>query len=182
MKPPPFKRRLRKLPRRKKIGARRAAQIAIRNGWPQKVAYIVAYAAAVTPGISQATAFALCQLESGGKNIFGHDVGGPFPGLRVTKGRFRRLVDWVRNGGISNGVGLFQITYGGYLLAHPSLWKPLANAKFGLGLFANYLRQYGSIEKAYAVFNGGPDYGPVSLQRGRELTVLARVWQDRFAK
>lgn len=174
------KRRLRRLPRKKRIGARRAAQVAIRAGWGKKVAYLVAFAAAVTPGINYATAFALCQWESGGRNIFGHDAGGPFPGLRVTKGRFRRLVEWVRNGGVSNGVGLFQITYGGYLLAHPSLWKPLANAKFGLGLFAGYLRRHGSVERAYAHFNGGTNPPAISFQRGRELQALVKTWEQRL--
>lgn len=179
-KKPVYKRRLSKLPRRKRQGAGKAAKAAIAAGWEPKFAYVVAFAAALTPGISQAQAFALAEWESGGKNIFGHDAGGPFHGLPVTKSRYQRLVEWIRRGGISNGVGLFQITYGGYLLARPSLWKPLANAKFGLGLFSDYLQRYGSVKEAYAHFNGGTNPPSISYDRGEQLTKLVATWKKRF--
>src|SRR5689334_13735474 len=62
-----------------------------------------------------AVAFALVEQESGFRNIFGHDPGAPFPGEYVTAARAQALLDHVHRGGVSNGVGLTQLTWVGYL-------------------------------------------------------------------
>ena len=164
-------------PRRKRIGALRAARIAKHYGVPGPIARTVAFAALVT-GTRQALAFALVEQESGFRHIFGHDAGGPFPGQAVTRERYRELVRHVERGGTSNGVGLTQITYGGYLTANPGLWRPLANVKFGLGLIGSLIRRYGK-RKGLAIYNGGPANPQFSY--ADSVLALERKWRDRFS-
>lgn len=57
--------------------------------------------------------FAICEQESAFKNIFGHDGGGRFPGLKVTKARVTYLVAHYPLG--VNGVGFTQLTYPGFV-------------------------------------------------------------------
>src|SRR6266571_3711711 len=70
-------------------------------------------------GVELATALALVQQESGFRNIFGCDLGHrktvPWCHQHVTRDRVKALIAHVKAGGISNGVGLSQLTdIGGY--------------------------------------------------------------------
>ena len=129
--------------------------------------------------ISPALGFALVEQESNFKHIFGCDAGSILCHQRVTRDRFRQLQDHVRAGGVSNGVGLTQITYNGYITAHDGLYKPRANVYFGLGLVAASIRQYhGDVQRALAVYNGGP----ASPSWGYAVDVLKKrdKWKARF--
>jgi hypothetical protein len=98
---------------------------------------------------------ALVEQESAFQFIFGHDVGGPFPGHKVTRALYRRLVAHVRAGGTSNGVGFVQATWGPELVEHPGLWKPKANLRWG----ANFQKELGTDETGLNDYNGDPSGG-----------------------
>ena len=55
-------------------------------------------------------AFALVEQESGFRNVFGCDHGSVLCHQKVTRDRVQFLIRWVARGGISNGVGLTQLT------------------------------------------------------------------------
>jgi len=159
--------------------ALRCARIARRNGVTRGDALNIAFAGAQLR-VSQALCFALCEQESSFRHIFGHDPAGLFPGERVTRRKYRKLVDHVRGGGTSNGVGLMQITFGGFLLAHPNLWRRLANVKFGVALIAAEIAAHGKRE-GLARYNGGPDPPEESFTEYADHVIeLERKWRGRF--
>lgn len=98
---------------------------------------------------------ALVEQESGFQFIFGHDVGGPFPGEKVTQEKYRRLVAHIRAGGTSNGVGYVQATWGPELVEHPGLWKPKANLRWG----ARFQKTLGVNQDGFNRYNGDPTGG-----------------------
>lgn len=139
-------------------------------------------------GIPFRAACALMQMESMGKNIYGHDAGGVFnvPGEKiVTEANFKdfhhRVVDL---GEISNGVGPCQITYAGVHLAngsrdggffremeaqHLKPWVPEDNMVFGLRLiWSSYQHNGHSWEKAGTAYNGAASYGRLFEERVHE--------------
>lgn len=158
--------------------ALKIAWIAYRHGVKYRYARNIALAAR-KHRVSPALAFALVEQESDFKHIFGCDKGSIMCNWGVTKARYRRLQDHVRRGGTSNGVGHTQITYPGYILASPGLWKPRANVYFGLGLLSALIRQRNGIRWALAAYNGGTTrpYYPYADQ------VIERrhKWARRFA-
>jgi hypothetical protein len=108
--------------------------------------------------IKVATALALMEQETGipQRNIFGHDYGGPFPGQKVTKDRVKAL----RQSGKQNGVGWTQLTYGPYVDeaekmggAHIPRYQMRVGFKH---LRKAYDASGDSLQKALAVYNGGP--------------------------
>lgn len=102
-----------------------------------------------------ALGYALVQKESGFRHVFGHDAGGLFPGLPVTRKRYRRLRrSLLEKRGGANGVGYTQITYFVYIVEHPGLWRRRPNIYFGIGIFADYVRRLGERTGAGA-YNGG---------------------------
>jgi hypothetical protein len=154
-------------------------RIAIRNGVSREDAFNIAFAGALLR-VSQALCFALVEQESTFRHIYGHDPAGLFPGQPVTRSTYRQLVEHVRGGGISNGVGLMQITYGGYLIAHAGLWRRLANVKFGVGLINGEIVAHGKRE-GLARYNGGPTPPEESFTEYADV-VLGREdkWRGRF--
>ena len=158
--------------------ALRCARIAIPNGVERRTAFNIAFAGALLR-VSQALCFALVEQESTFRHIYGHDPGGPFPGQPVTRSSYRQLVEHVRRGGTSNGVGLMQITFGGFLLGNPGLWRRLANVKFGVGLIDGDIRAHGKRD-GLARYNGGPSPPDESFEYADEVLALERKWRDRF--
>jgi hypothetical protein len=160
--------------------ALRCARIAIRNGVPREDAFNIAFAGGLLR-VSQAFCFALVEQESTFRHIYGHDPGGLFQGQPVTRSTYRRLVDHVRAGGTSNGVGLMQITYSGYLLAHSGLWRRLANVKFGVGVINGEIAAQGGKRDGLAHYNGGTNPPPESFTEYADV-VLGREdkWRGRF--
>lgn len=146
-------------------------------------------------GIPFFVACALLEQESGGKNIFGHDVGGSFSGGGiVTPLKFLQFYTEAMNGKTSNGVGPCQITYagayksghrdGGYfrLMINQGLlpYEPLHNMLFGFRILAGNYEKTGSWEKAGAIYNGGPNPGPKAIQYGKDFSAKIAVWKQRL--
>lgn len=143
-------------------------------GIPLTLAMYIAFACR-RHHIRYALGFALVEQESGFKHIFGHDVGGLFPGLPVTRSRYRRLRAHLKatGGSGANGVGYTQITYYAFILEHPGLWKKRANIYFGMSLIAEVIHAYGE-RKGLAVYNGGAgnpqyDYAQQVEDRARSI-------------
>lgn len=164
-------------PRRRRH-ALRCARIARRNGVRGRDAFNIAFAGAQLQ-VSQALCFALCEQESTFRHIFGRDVGGPFPGQPVTRSKYQQLVEHVRGGGTSNGVGLMQLTFPGYLTENPGLWRRLANVKFGIGLIRTNVAENGK-RKGLAMYNGGPSPPEDSFDYADEVIGREQKWQERF--
>ena len=166
-----------KLRPRRREGALRAARIATRNGVPVFVAHCIAFAAALQR-VKPSVAFAVAEQESNFRHIFGHDVGGAFPGRKVTHDRFEALIRrhaW-------NGVGIFQITYYGYILAHPKVWRILANCKVGLKIVKQQIDGAGGLRAGLARYNGGPTPPPISWEYADQVTSRQRKWAARFRR
>ena len=146
--------------------------------------------AAHQTGVPLEIAAALIEKESGGRNIYGHDVGGIFalpPGqdLEVTGGNYESFLRRVLAGDRSNGVGPAQITYPGYFRQYPDypFWEPLANIRFGLTILADYLDDdfsASSISSAGARYNGGTNPGEKALAYGADLLTKTNAWRARL--
>ena len=147
--------------------------------------------AAHQTGVPLEIAAALIEKESGGRNIYGHDVGGIFalpPGqdLEVTGGNYESFLRRVLAGDQSNGVGPAQITYPGYFRQYPDypFWEPLANIRFGLTILSDYLDDDfsdGSISSAGARYNGGTNPGEKALAYGEGLLTKTNTWRAKLA-
>jgi|GEM_PF-1935942 len=109
------------------------------------------------------SACALVEQESAGRNVFGADWGTrhadaiPFAHLPVTKARIQKLVAHVRAGGVSNGIGLTQITWRDFIFdaenrggAH----LPKNQCAVGFELLAGYYGRYPYLE-AIGAYNAG---------------------------
>lgn len=110
-------------------------------------------------GLGLAWACALVEQESAGKNIFGHDAGGLFPGEPVTKEKVQKLIAHVKAGGVSNGVGLTQLTYIGFIYEAEHLGGahlPKNQCLVGFRLLKSLINQYG--ESGAWHYNGSPAY------------------------
>lgn len=114
-------------------------------------------------------AFALIQMESWGKNIFGNDRGGMFKGLTVTEERYYEMVKAVKNGHVSNGVGPLQITWKGFFPDSESkgikLWIVKDNLIYGFKLIDAYYKQTDSWYKSGLKYNGARTYADVFAKR-----------------
>lgn len=127
-------------------------------------------------GVPFYVACALFEKESGGRNVYGHDVGGALSGfpLEVNEHNFavfRWLV--VVKGQISNGVGPSQITYagslkggkrdGGYFremeAAGLDPWDVHDNMLKGLQILRGHFAHSSSWRDAGTAYNGHSSYG-----------------------
>lgn len=106
---------------------------------------------------------ALVEQESGGRNIFGADYGTrgadrvPFAHLPVTRERVKALVAHVRAGGVSNGVGLSQITWRDFIYEAEALGGahiPRNQLRVGFRLLRAYLGKY-DYHGAIGAYNAG---------------------------
>jgi peptidoglycan hydrolase-like protein with peptidoglycan-binding domain len=150
-------------------------------------------AAAAVLGVPLWIAAAVAQKESGGRNIYGNDVGGVFstpsaPDLAVTQTNYetfyRRVVEL---GEKSNGVGPMQITYRAY---HPDarnrgfkLWRPFDNFRYGLEIIKRHLAgDYStlSIQRAGTLYNKGNLTTGINAY-GYDLATKATSWRTRLA-
>jgi hypothetical protein len=159
--------------------AMRVAERAHRRGVPRRIAYRIAFACR-KHRLRYAVGFAMFEQESNFEIIYGHDAGGLFPGLRVTRDNYRQFRAAVvrRQGGGANGVGLGQVTYWTYIRDHPGLWKPRVQVYLAVSILAALVRSMGLFRGAGA-YNGGPtnpneDYA-------REVLARARKWRPILA-
>lgn len=122
--------------------------------------------------VRYALAFAMFQQESNFEPIYGHDVGGLFPGQRVTRENYRRFRAYVvgHRGGGANGVGLGQVTYWTYIRDHKGLWKRRVQVYLATSILASLVRSFGE-DRGTGAYNGGP----TNPNMGYAAEVLARA-------
>ncbi|MCV7627578.1 hypothetical protein M3A84_010740, partial [Micrococcus luteus] len=150
-------------------------------------------AAARRADVPLAVAAALAELESGGRNVFGHDAGGVHSAPRgtdvpVTRERYEELVARVAQGETSNGVGPAQITWPPYFAQAAErglrLWEPEDNLAFGLEVLRGHLGGDLSAEgiaRAGTLYNAGTlDAGVTAY--GRRLAAATRAWAERLGE
>ena len=121
---------------------------------------------------------AIQEQESRGLNIFGADQHAPFTHQPVTKARVLQLVEHVRAGGVSNGVGPMQLTFIGFIdeaNRDGGAWVPAVNIATGLGVIAGHVKQHG-VRDGLATYNGGH---PQS-SKGQKYAGQVMERQERF--
>ena len=151
-----------------------------RLGVPFRIAYMIAFAAR-KHDIRWAVAYALFEQESAYRVIYGHDLGGLFPGQRVTEDNYRTFRSEVvrRRGGGANGVGLGQVTYWTYIRDHAGLWKPRVQVYLSLSILADLLSRHDE-RTALAAYNGGE--GNPNYSYADEVLSKARAIRPKLAK
>ena len=135
--------------------------------------------------LALADACALVEQESGGKNIFGCDAGGPFCHEPVTKELVQKLVNqrgYKSGTAPMQGVGLTQLTWYTFVLEAEQMGGahvPLNQCLVGFKLLRGYLNSYPR-ERAFASYNAGEG----NWMRGRayaaQVMARARVWEERL--
>lgn len=132
-------------------------------------------------------ACAMIQKESGGRNVYGHDVGGALSGFgkEVNQGNYE-VFEWLvqTKGQASNGVGPAQITWKGFFVEMRAKglkpWAPADNILFGVDLLNGYYRAardelhmdvWDAIRHAGRRYNG-------SIVYGDSLVAVARTWRE----
>lgn len=173
-------------PRRRAASAPRALAARLEN------ADAIA-AAARRADVPLPVAAALAQLESGGRNVFGHDAGGVHAAPRgtdvpVTRELFEELEARVAAGETSNGVGPAQITWPPYFARARRrglrLWEPEDNMAFGLEILRGHLGcdlTEDGIARAGTLYNAGTLQGGVT-DYGRRLARASRDWARRLGE
>src|SRR5215469_758469 len=125
-------------------------------------------------------ALALVEQESGFRNIFGCDKGAPFCHLPVTPDRVKALIAHVNAGGISNGVGLTQLTSLGFIQqaeAHGGAHKVRPQWRVGFGLLHGLIEKHGE-EFGMGAYNGGE--GNPNFDYAAQLMKRRDNWQARI--
>lgn len=109
------------------------------------------------------SACALVEQESAGRNVFGADWGTrnvdhiPFAHLPVARERVQKLAAHIRAGGVSNGVGLTQLTWRDFIYdaeKRGGAHLPKNQCAVGFGLLAGYYGKYPYLE-AIGAYNAG---------------------------
>lgn len=125
-------------------------------------------------------AFELVDAESGFRNIFGADEHAPFAHLKVTADRVAALIRSVIAGGVSNGVGLTQLTYLPYILAAQQLGGahvPRNQLRVGIGLLGSLQRAHGGRRAGFRAYNGS---GPAAEAYAEARLAGALKWHNRL--
>lgn len=149
-------------------------------------------AAAARADVPVAVAAALAELESGGRNVFGHDAGGVFSAPRdqdvaVTPERVAELRRRVEAGETSNGVGPAQITWPPFFERADADGLDLADPEDNMTLGLRLLRDHAggdltppAVARAGTLYNAGTLAGGVT-DYGRRLARAAQAWAARLA-
>ncbi len=123
----------------------------------------------------------ILEMETAGRNIFGHDRGGALAdpdgkNIEVTEARFKKFLDLIRSGHTSNGVGPMQITFPGFFpqMEQQQLkaWVPADNIMFGVSILAKTWTATQSVRKTAKAYNGGDSYAATAVER-------AKTWRQR---
>lgn len=143
---------------------------------------ILAEAAAAR--LPPALALALVEQESGFRNIFGCDQGpretAPWCHQDVTRERVKALIDHVEHGGISNGVGLTQLTSIGFIRqaeAEGGAHRVEAQCRVGFQLLHDLIARHGQ-RVGIGAYNGGE--GNPSLDYADSVIALRTKWKQRI--
>ena len=129
-------------------------------------------------GLPISLAFALVEQESGFKNIFGCDQGSIMCHQAVTKDRVQRLLRHVRAGGVSNGVGLTQLTWPGYIIMAERLGGahiPRNQIRVGFSILAGHIAKHGE-DGGLASYNAGDPFNPQGRRYAREVQERQSKW------
>ena len=125
-------------------------------------------------------ACALFQKESGGHNVYGHDVGGALSGYpRAVNEENYAVFRWmvITKGMTSNGVGPSQITWRGFFPDMESQGlKPydvLDNMRYGLRILRGHYDTEGNWRDAGTRYNGSSVYGA-------DFAVKIGEWYERL--
>lgn len=145
--------------------------------------------AAAETGVDLALAAATAEQESGGRMVWGNDVGGVHstPGAPdapvTTLSALQFLIRVFGDGEKSNGWGLGQITWPpsirAAILKGRDLTDPLDNARTMCELLAQNLEGGRSVEEAATLYNAGTLNGGVTAY-GREVAAKAAAWRSRL--
>jgi hypothetical protein len=129
---------------------------------------------------------ALLEKESGGRNVYGHDVGGALSGFPEPVNEYNYAVfRWLvfTKAQPSNGIGPMQLTFKGFFadMERQGLrpWNPYENIYYGAKLWLGYYRvqraagfsRDDSIRRAGKQYNGSATYGD-------RLLVIMDKWID----
>jgi hypothetical protein len=145
----------------------------------------VIISAAKEARLSLADACALVEVESGGRNIFGADPGGPFAHEPVTRELVQRLINQ-RGYRVGNapmqGVGLTQLTWYTFVLdaeERGGAHIPLNQCLVGFNLLRTYLQMYPR-ERAIASYNAGEGNWMAGRAYAAQFMAKATAWEDRL--
>jgi hypothetical protein len=132
-------------------------------------------------------ACALVEQESGGKNIFGCDAGGPFCHEPVTRELVQRLINQrgYRSGNAPmQGVGLTQLTWYVFVLQaeeRGGAHLPFNQCVVGFNLLRSYLQRYPR-ERAIASYNAGEGNWMAGRAYAQQVMAKAKVWEGRLGE
>lgn len=133
-------------------------------------------------GLPISLAFALVEQESGFRNVFGHDAGADprLKGKKVTPARVQQLLRGLGRYS-SNGVGLTQLTWPGFIREAEHLGgahRPANQLRVGFNLLAGHLRTYGDTRRALAAYNAGISTSAAGLRYAEQVLARRRKWHD----
>jgi hypothetical protein len=141
-------------------------------------------AEAAEADLPPALALALVEQESGFRNIFGCDQGphetAPWCHQKVTRKRVKALIDHVERGGISNGVGLTQLTSIGFIRqaeAQGGAHRVEAQCRVGFRLLHELIARHGQ-RVGIGAYNGGE--GNPNLPYADSVIALRTKWKKRI--
>ena len=120
--------------------------------------------AARKSGIDPASAAVLIIKETGGRNVFGHDAGAPFPGEPVT----HEKVMFIKATRRFNGIGPAQLTSPAWITSFPSTWdtvhRPGINMEAAFRGF-KVMQKRDGVWRAAKAFNGASSYADDFVNR-----------------
>ena len=124
-------------------------------------------------------AFALVEQESGFRNVFGHDrqAWRPEDG-KVTKATVAHLLETVRQGRPSNGVGLTQLTWPGFIRAANRAGGahiPKYQLRVGFDHLAKCIHTFG-VKRGLSVYNSGSPDNPKGRAYAAQVVAKATRW------
>ena len=135
-------------------------------------------------GLEPALALALVEQESGFRNIFGCDLGprdsAPWCHQEVTRDRVKALINHVNKGGVSNGVGLTQLTSIGFIReaeAAGGADKVDAQCRVGFQTLHGLIARHGQ-RVGIGAYNGGE--GNPNLAYADSVIALRAKWQRKI--
>jgi hypothetical protein len=141
-------------------------------------------AEAAKADLRPALALALVEQESGFRNIFGCDQGPretpPWCHQKVTRKRVQALIDHVERGGISNGVGLTQLTSIGFIRqaeAEGGAHRVDAQCRVAFRLLHDLIARNGR-RVGIGAYNGGE--GNPNLTYADSVIALRAEWKRRI--
>lgn len=141
---------------------------------PLEIATYIALAAR-KHNVRYALAYALFEQESNFRVIYGHDAGGLYAGLKVTRENYKRFRRYVaeHQGLGANGVGLGQVTFWTYIKTHIGLWKPRVQVYLSLSILSERIDDSGEYV-GVGEYNGGPG-NPVESYAESVLAKASRI-------